>query len=181
MDVILASSRGKGILPILRDLHPSPHHLMLNPTSGATIAELTDQAITIIRKAKNPRDYHFYFIGGYCDITHRMQRTMNLSGRAVFNEEITFQEDPDVTVARLSQIIATSSDRIKSYGAIPIFCTIAPSSLHTWNHTRLSQKKTSHLEHFNNYPHMQENLIQAIIRTNQVINEMNETNQVATP
>ena len=64
MDVILASSRGKGLEELIRPKHPSPNHLFIKSTSSANLHLLTIQAINIISKAKNPSNHHIYIIGG---------------------------------------------------------------------------------------------------------------------
>ena len=155
--------------PFLRKSHPSPKHLIFDSTSGATLSSITNKAINILSRANNPENYHIYIIGGYCDLSKRVRHTLhNLSRNrhpAIY-EEFIFQETPEEAVTRLSSIIEESSNRITSTGATPIFCTIAPSSLETWNNKRLSQKKTAHLCYTNEYPAMQANLIEAIIQIN---------------
>ena len=77
MDVILASSRGKGLEELMKPLHPSPHKLTVIYSSGARMQKLINQATNILAHTPNPHDYHIYIIGGYCDINERIQPSIS--------------------------------------------------------------------------------------------------------
>ena len=77
MDVILASSRGKGLEELMKPLHPSPHKLTVIYSSGARMHKLINQATNILAHTPNPHDYHIYIIGGYCDINERISHPLH--------------------------------------------------------------------------------------------------------
>ena len=65
-----------------------------------------------------------------------------------------------------SGLLETTSRTISINHAKPILCTIPPSSIHNWNHTRLRQHKTALLKHCKQYPTMQENMISSLLIIN---------------
>ena len=157
MDVILASSRGKGLEELIKPLHPSPHKLTVISSSGATMHTLLNKAINILAHAPNPHDYHIYIIGGYCDINERISYQLhhlrNIHNRRAQYEEFIFRENPIAAASRVTDLIEKASDQIHSLHALPIICTIPPSSLDTWNHIRLRQ----HNSHAPVLPHIPSN------------------------
>ena len=173
MDVILASSRGKGLDELIRPKHPSPNHLFIKSTSSVNLHLLTIQAITIISKAKNPSNHHIYIIGGYCDLNEIIQHKIAIQRNA--------REEPEAAVSRLTGRLETTSQTIANHNAKPILCTIPPSSLHTWNYTRLLQRKTAMLEHFKQYPSMQQNMIKSLLTINTNIIGINKKHGSYTP
>ena len=82
---------------------------------------------------------------------------------------------------KLSSLITKASDQIHSLHALPTICTIPPSSLDTWNHTRLNQHKTAMLKYYPQYPEMQHNLIDTIIGINTNIISINQSRHAFTP
>ena len=180
MDVILASSRGKGLEELIRPKHPSPNHLFIKSTSSANLHLLTIQAINIISKAKNPSNHHIYIIGEYCDLNEIIQHKIAIQRNARY-QEFVFREEPEAAVSRLTDRLVTTSQTIANHNAKPILCTIPPSSLHTWNYTRLLQRKTAMLEHFKQYPSMQQNMIKSLLTINTNIIGINKKHGSYTP
>ena len=80
-----------------------------------------------------------------------------------------------------SKSFKAAEKSIKHAIAIPIFSTICPMSIRTWNRHRLSRHRTSHLNHFTKYDYMQSLLEEAITLINTLILSINSKNQVATP
>ena len=62
-----------------------------------------------------------------------------------------------------------------------IICTIPPSSLNTWNHTRLKQHKTVMVQFFPTSPQMQNDFIKAILSINTDIISNNQSKHAFTP
>ena len=185
MDVILASSRGKGLEELIKPLHPSPHKLTVISSSGATMHTLLNKAINILAHAPNPHDYHIYIIGGYCDINERISYPLhhlrNIHNRRAQYEEFIFRENSIAAASRVTDLIERASDQIHSLHTLPIICTIPPSSLDTWNHIRLRQHKTAMLQFFPTYPQMQNNLIETILSINTNIIAINQSKHAFTP
>ena len=92
-----------------------------------------------------------------------------------------FWEDPESAVPRLTEKIQESYDKIAVKNATPIFCTIPPAHLETWNTKRKEQRKTHILKHTEKYPTMQQHLQDSLIKINKFINNMNMTNNSYTP
>ena len=92
-----------------------------------------------------------------------------------------FREEPGAAAARLTSLLETTSRTISINHAKPILCTIPPSSIHNWNHTRLRQHKTALLKHCKQYPTMQENMIQSLLIINTNIIGINKSHGTYTP
>lgn len=185
MDIILASSRGKGLEPLIKNRHPSPSTVHIYSTSSASIHTLTNQATSIIQQYTDPHNCHIYIIGGYCDlneiIQHRLPGLYTYRGGVARHQEFIFRETAAQAITRITKLISEMSEHIKSLHALPVICTIPPSSLTTWNHIRLKQHKTSLLTHYKQYQHMQQQLITAIVEINKNIIAINHSNHVHTP
>ena len=180
MDVVLASSRGKGLEALIRSKHPSPDHLIMKSTSSAKLHILTSQALELISKSPNPSNHHIYIIGGYCDLSEIIHHKLTTHYRAQYQEAV-FREEPGAAAARLTSLFETTSRTISINHAKPILCTIPPSSIHNWNHTRLRQHKTALLKHCKQYPTMQENMIQSLLIINTNIIGINKSHGTYTP
>ena len=187
MDLIVASSRGKNI----------GHHL-INPNlsipiktyykSSASITSLATMASQIILQYnKHPtQKVHVYFLAGLPDIT-----SFERSSDGMY-QEVVIWETAEEGSLRVIQTIREAEATVKELGAIPIFCTVAPMSLKTWNSKRLQQHKTTHLKHSQHYfgpsqdnPHytynMQITLGNAVTHINQNIYSINHHNGMYTP
>ena len=151
MNIIVASSRGKGMESLA-----DPPYTYIRVRSGGKILDLAEVAIKIISDNYHridPSDPIFvYFLAGLPDTTSMIKQFYRLNGMYCCYQEVTFPESPDQAYLRITDIIQAASDRIKSFHAIPVFATYAPSSLSVWSRTRLLQHKTSHLNHFSQYP-----------------------------
>ena len=179
MNFIVATSRGKGLLAL--NGHPNT---VLRFHSGASIADLTDVAKDLIEDhPQDPLgDRHFvYFVAGLPDVTLLQKRKFNMHHRSYLYQEVVFKEEPSEAFHRVKELYEHADAQIKISNAIPVFSTIAPSSLHTWNSLRLYQQKTTHLLHFKHYSKMQDNLITTILQLNTFIRKLNQQNGVATP
>ena len=180
MNIIVASSLGKGMESLA-----DPPYTYIRVRSGGKILDLAEVAIKIISDNNHridPADPIFvYFLAGLPDTTSMIKQFYRLNGINCCYQEVTFPESPDQAYLRITDIIQAASDRIKSFHAIPVFATYAPSNLSVWNRICLLQHKTSHLNHFSQYPTMQENLITTIDRINNQIFAINSKENVITP
>ena len=173
MDIILASSRGRGLSEEIWARHPYPERVKIMPKGGAKLHDLQFTAYDILYDHPDPTNCHIYFFAGLCDITHK-DTEKNY-------EEVFYIENPEQTFDRISKTIDTISQHILFFAAKPIFCPIITMSLHNWNTHRLSKHKTSFLMHHTQYPEMQHHLNQAIEQINKYINTVNTSNDIVTP
>ena len=74
-------------------------------------------------------------------------------------------------------LFKSAAEKIKNANATPIFSTICPMSLDTWNHRRLRQHRTSHLSSFPYYPKHES----VILKINQEIHLLNKSHNMHTP
>ena len=179
MNIVVATSRGKGLHPL-----ESLRNTIVYYRGGAEIVTLADKAVDIladIHTTSMAGPNFVYFVAGLPDVTTRTKRSFRLADRVHKYEEVTFREKPHIACTRVMREYRKAEKTIIDNGAIPVFCTITPSSLYTWNHTRLSQGKTSHLEAYKEYDVMQKALIETISRINREICSINIRNNVATP
>lgn len=116
---------------------------------------------------------HYYIFCGLCDITTKL--------RAKNYEEVVYQELPQTTLSRVTTKIDNLKQFILDQGGIPIFCTIVPQHIATWNFHRLNIHRTSHLKHSKHYEEMQSNLMIVLEQINQHIIATNLISNVATP
>ena len=185
MDIILASSRGRGhIQARVRRLHPHPERLHIDARGGAKLETLILEAIKLVKRSPSPPDCHVYFMAGLCDIKYRDVYTEFVDYRrrkAHSYEEVSFTEDNTSAILRVTNLIDNIDKELRSLGAKPCFMTIPPCSLETWNLHRLNTGRTTHLIHHRQYPDMQSNLIFVINEINKFIVSTNSTNGMATP
>ena len=156
------------------------HCLLLIRGQNAQIYQVTN----ILAHTPNPHDYHIYIIGGYCDINERISHPLhhlrNIHNRQAHYEAFIFRENTLVAISRVANLITKASDQIHSLHALPIICTIPPSNLVTWSHTRLNQHKTAMLEFYPQYPEMQHNSINTISGINTNITSINQSRHAFT-
>ena len=174
MDLIMATSRGAGIAPHIQNHHLS-RPIIVDTHKGAFISSLADIACNILEDSPfNPSNPpYIYFVAGLPDITHKEQ--------GPHYQEFIFIESPQEAVDRVMTIISNAQIQILNANAIPIFATIAPMSLQTWNFERLHQHKTSYLLHSHQYEDMQELLIDTTIEINKQIIEIHNVLNMHTP
>ena len=176
MNIIMASSRGKS----LQEHFNKRSDVKMVSVGGGRLQRLSGMAISELRCIDQGQQSKpiVYFVAGLPDITVMTRRYC--PALTATYEEVTFTQTPLEELDSFKQKLNNVSDHIISNNAIPCFSTIAPSDISTWNHTRLRQHKTSHLLHFQTYPQMQENLIEAIILIKRTIFEMNIANGIHT-
>ena len=177
MNIVVCSSRGKCLLPLN---HREDTRVIV--VGGGKIPKLTNEAITILKEYEDsPEPKFVYFVAGLPDTTTKESYHFWMNGVRHTYEEVFIRGSIEENASRVINIIQSSSRAILANNAIPVYCTIIPCELEIWNHTRLSQHKTSHLIHFNNYKHMQESHLESIKTINSFILHHNSQNQVATP
>ena len=131
MNLILATSRGRGLGPIIQREHPNTR-VVTRP--GQKYAALANEAKQIIASVKEKNsEIHVYFLAGFTDLT-----TMVRKGRY---QEVTFTESPQEAVNRVIGEVENAADIILTTGAMVCFATIIPGNIEVWNNTRLQQKK----------------------------------------
>ena len=180
MDKILGSSRAHNIWQYLNVMHPHPEALDVYSKSSAKLAVLQDEAYAMIRSSANPTNCDIYFVGGYCDITHR-DFVNNWRPYGVY-DEVTMMEGADQCTLRVCNLIDSIVANVQFMGARPCFATIPPASLEVWNSYRMNcAGATRFLLHTHQYPDMQEMLIGAVDQINEHISQVNGANRMATP
>ena len=166
------TSRGKEL-----EHHLSPDNFNIPKRiitiSGASLDTLTSEATRIINTHPTPHKIHTYFIAGIPDITSKIND--------VDYEEVLFIDNAETAHHNFMTKIKNTKEIISVTKSIPCFATIAPMSLHTCNTTRMSQHKTQYLIHHNYYEDMQSLLIQAIIKINASIIQINDESNMHTP
>ena len=116
---------------------------------------------------------HFYILAGICDLTHK------ISGKGY--QEVIFNDANGSLGQTIKSKINHLEQCVLREGAIPVFCTIIPMHLATWNHHRLSHSKTKMLNHLDKYEAMQANMEEVLHDLNRFIVETNNSNGMATP
>lgn len=173
MNIIVCSSRGKS----LRSLNKR-EDTVVRVVPGGRIGQLVDIAKEELNKIlTKPNPKFVYFVAGLPDTTTKIYEEFWMNDELHAYEEVIFSNTPENIIG----IINSAAQDILAENAIPIFSTIVPCHLSIWNHTRLSQHKTSHLLHYKNYDLMQEQQLETIREINSYILHINSQNRVATP
>ena len=181
-DIVAASSRGNGLEPEIKKLHPNPETVQVTWVPGGTLEKMEKTVTSLIKSSNDPTNCHAYLFAGLCNITSRERDCKNFTyNRYARYEECIYTEQIDETVKRISDSIDTISENILCLGAKPIFCPILTCSLRRWNYVRYEQGKTSFLMHMSKYEDMQASLNLAIRDINRYIYQTNESNSVVTP
>ena len=115
---------------------------------------------------------HFYIMAGICSITSKLS--------SPGYQEVIFNDTGDL-LERVGKEIDYVEGHTFNQGGVPIFCTIMPMSIKTWNMNRLTCRKTKYLLHENEYDIMQTNLENFIQIVNDRIIKKNISNGVSTP
>ena len=178
MDAIFGSSRAEYLYPILYDMHPQPENIFLFYQGGKGIDFLQHEAYSFLRSTADPTNCHIYFVAGLCDISYK-DKVRNWGGQ--YYEEVIFNESPDKTLDRMSNLIDNVAQNILAMAAKPCFSTIVPSNLRIWNNKRLKQNKTDFLLHHNYHEDMQDIMNRTILDVNKYINATNTSNNMVTP
>ena len=175
-NIIVASSRGKK-LTSLKDEYTELYY-----KGGGKFHHLTSEALRLIKGRQDLHDKTYvYFVAGLPDVTRKINRDYFMNGNLRHYEEVIFKEEPTSAANRVIEAIQRAETTIKQHNAIPVFSTIIPCTLDIWNHHRLNTHVTTHLLHFSDYKHMQENLHTTIHLINQRIHVINSHNNVITP
>jgi len=173
MNILVASSRGGGLARRI-----TKHQVKCRVTSGGKISELTKEAVTLIPPVHRYRlKTHVYIMAGLPDITVKTKSTH----QGEIYTEVTYTEDIQDTVNRVTNEIKIGEEKIKEAGATPIFCTITSCSIESYNQHLLTSGSTKHLLHQNSYKEMQSNLESAIKEVNAFIISTNNANNISTP
>ena len=159
-------------------MHPEPKKLYLSANEGKGLDYIQHLAYTFLDSTADPTNCHVYFVAGLCDIAYK-DVVENWGGR--YYEEVVYDESPDRTIERMSILIDKVSQHVLFMAAKPCFATIIPSNLRAWNNTRLNQRKTGFLLHYNYYEDMQDIMNRTILEVNKHIIATNMSNGMATP
>ena len=149
---------------------------------GEETEYITDRAIHIIKSShSSPNEPIFiYFITGLPGLTTKKKKNFRITYRRHQYQEIIINESATEIHRRVEKIFRESAARILKQNAIPIFATITPRSIQTWNKHRLQVHRTSHLNYFHQYQKMQDTIEAATLEINKTIHNINSTNKVHT-
>ena len=136
------------------------------------IVELIEENIIYNHPPTQSGRSHYYIIGGICDITTRMT--------AKNYQEVIFNMNDDRRASFINKL-DDAANKILKLGVSPIFCTIFPMHLATWNNLRLKQHKTNTLNYQGEYNTMQQKLEEHIDAINSHITQMNSSRHYCTP
>ena len=167
MDRFYADSRGSNLnFPGIRVMPGAQIHTLVEEA----VKDLTvvPDSVTEVR---NPDI--IYILGGIPDATHKSEDGSY--------QEVVFMDSAHQAADRLIRAYESANNKLQSAGALPVFSTIPPMNIDSYNHYRLSHGNTSHLIHFKYYDDMQTLLEAALAMVNRHILEMNEANQMITP
>ena len=178
MNIIVATSRGRS----LQELSRRREDTILSVHPGAKLKFLEDVALSYLNHADDNTTTHVYFVAGLPDVTFRRKYSFFLRGRYRKYEEVIMPDsDVDEITRDIMDTFTCTAEKIKKTNATPIFSTICPMSVITWNRRRLSQHRTSHLASFPSYPLMQAKHEAVILKVNQAIHLLNRANMMNTP
>ena len=120
-------------------------------------------------------------MAGICDVTERVESPdLDLYKY----REIIFVQDYIECANTVKERLNEVSTKIKSFGGIPVFCTICKSNIQRYNTYQRDEREfptTSYLHHEDSYAIMQENLNSALNIINGYIKQLNKANDVSTP
>lgn len=175
MNVIVGDSRAKGLgNSNLKGIV----EVWCRPGTGLRVAQNNIQEHYIMHHGGQPiysNETHYYVMSGICDITKR------LSNKKLKYQEIVYLENPTDTTNRIIPLLEDIHKDTINIDCKPILCPIYPIDLESWNLNRLSQHKTSTLNHKDDYPQMQLALDAAIAEINKFILHLNKSVMVSTP
>lgn len=174
MNIIMATSRGRGLQSQLKELGT---HAVVYYYPGAKYDFLAKRAKDIILRSPSEtrNNMHVYFLAGYPSMTLR-KKTTNPT-----YDEVIFPDTPRRCNSRLMVQIHEAASVISKTGATPCFCTIIPGKLQKWNSQRLHRGKTSKLDYQEQYATMQEQLNKSSVLINQTIVTINKIYNMQTP
>ena len=179
MDIILASSRGRGIEEEIWARPPYPENVKILSMGGGSLQDLQFTAYDLLYDHPDPTNCHVYLFAGLCDVTKK-ESEKNYTNNKHY-EEVIYNENPKDTVEKITTLIDKISAHILYFAAKPIFCPIITMNIQHWNYTRLDQHKTSFLLHHKHYADMQQLLNRSIDEINRYIHTVNTNNDMVTP
>ena len=181
MNIVVATSRGRGLKAIER----KRNDVVMSVHPGGKLWRLKKEALHLIKEMGDSdatRPTLVYFVAGIPDITIKKQANFKLYGRHRHYEEVVMPESNlDTLIKDMTFLFVSTAECIKKAGATPVFATIAPMSIATWNSHRLHKHRTTHLTFFKNYDIMQTKLELLISSINKNIHQINKSNNVHTP
>lgn len=157
---------------------------------GGKVARLADEICTLVDNNEHiwgpiqwvhPKRFA-YIIAGIPDITERLLTPDSKSAVRPY-EEIIFREVVDSCTTRVLGEFMGAEKKLREKGLIPVFATIAPMDLRSWNFSRTKNttrksRKTAYLEHTDEYSIMQYNLNSVVLKMNEHIKRINHRNNV---
>ena len=174
MDIIAGASRAR----YLEQFDPLKRNkVIVLSRSGAPYQTVGHMIENYIFTHPLPKDQKSYvcIIAGLCDLTEKKE-----GGHRTY-QEIIYTKTPEATQDQIRTKISNLNNKVISLGAMPVFCTITPSHLKTWNLHRRDIGATSHLLYEHKYDQMQVDLHKAVHLANDIVIERNEHNHVHTP
>lgn len=179
MNIIVATSRGRG----LAELEKKRDDVVLSVHPGAKLTRLEQEAISLLQNlASSCPKPKVYFVAGLPDVTQKVKRHFYLRGKRQYYEEVILPKiDTNQIITDVTTRLYSVADNILKLNATPIFSTICPMSIATWNNVRLSQHKTAYLSSFHDYPEMQSKQETVIAELNRIIHTLNRSINVHTP
>ena len=163
MDLIMATSRGKGLSGEFDVLPDNP---LINPIfsihPGRSLSFLTDKAIEIITNSPYPtHTIHVYFIAGLIDLSEKITD--------IHYKEIICNDSYIDSYHNMQNILDNTQAIITNMGATPCFATITSMHIDTWNHNCLQTNHTRYLLHYKHFDSMEGNHTKATVLTNQYL------------
>ena len=172
---IYSTSRGKAIKPhFIESAQNEKIEFKFEVCPGAPIATITNHIESDIANQTIKPNSTIYIIAGITNFTNRLKDFNKKYEEVVF---IGKEEERKDNIIRKYQHL---SDIITIHNCKLSIATIAPSNIHKWNTTRLSQNKTSTLHYINQYPDMQKKIHETVKATNQEIVGLNKENHMYT-
>ena len=153
---------------------------------GAKLVKLVDEAISLVEQHR--RQYTeaqwvhkdiVTIVGGLPNITHMK------FGRGY--QEVIYehwqQDQYKDHLENLKLSFLEAAERLEKINTIPVFATIAPFHIKTWNNFRLKIGATRYLNHAQEYPLMQRKINKLIPEMNNFIRSLNSKHEpsLATP
>ena len=173
MNILIAASRGGGIAKKIHDYEVQDE---VHP--GEKLEYLTRRAVARIPPPHLHKETtHVYILAGLTGITTK-HKAHTSQGRY---REVTYDEDPSVTIPRVCNEIDKCAKAISDAGATPCFCTITYCYLNKYNQHLLKEQQTHALHHQERYDDMQHNLTTAIDEINNHIDNTNHSFNMSTP
>ena len=179
MDYGFGASRMRGIEDCIQNFHPAPWQVDFEVQGGWKLEAIRQRAITKLDNVNQDlSNCHVYVMAGLPDI---LQRDKFWWSPGVPYEECYITRDTKEIILSVMHSFELLECAIILRGAKPIFSTIAPASIESWNNTRLEQGKTQFLLHSHQYPDMQQILDDAIHDINLLLIQKNMQNSAFTP